>query len=85
MLITTTHKKQGVEAAPGVLRDNGTGTAQSTSAREQMTETETATPQNIIHRNQKEVKRVVTRLADNFRHKKFIFCDPRIDYCSLPL
>lgn len=29
-----------------------------------MTETETATPRNIIHRNQKEVKRTVIRLED---------------------
>ena len=63
-LITTTQTKQCVEAAPGVFRDNRTGTAQSTSHREQMTETETATPQNIIQRNQKEVKRAVIRLED---------------------
>lgn len=53
----TTQTKQCVEAAPGVL-------AQSTSYREQTTETETATPQNIIHKNQKEVKRAVIRLED---------------------
>lgn len=63
-LITTTQTKQHVEAAPGMLRDNRTGTAQTTSYREQMTETETTTPQNITYRNQKEVKRAVIKLED---------------------
>lgn len=34
--ITTTQTKQHAEAAPGMLRDNRTGTAQTTSYREQI-------------------------------------------------
>lgn len=43
--ITTIETVQHAEAAPGMPRDNGTGTAQPTSYREQMTETNTTTPQ----------------------------------------